>query len=188
MEKTKNMEEYITAEIAGFNCVIVKWDGKSGMSHRCGYVEIPENHPFYNHDSIDCEIECHGGITYDEMIEGKFWIGFDTNHLMDKCNPKSLEYCQKEVESIVSQLNENWETEIITDKEYYLYIFGNKSFIVDKEYGDYEELDGDYIISSLRYFIKERNEFHQERVKLIFAETFEISVDQLMENFPDNVG
>lgn len=54
---------------------------------RCGYVVVPETHPYYNISNPP--IDCHGGITFAEFntIKGtegeKFWIGFDCNHTYD---------------------------------------------------------------------------------------------------------
>lgn len=49
-----------------------------------GYVNIPQDHPWYGKDYND--IECsniHGGLTYSQK-EGEFWvIGFDTCHYGD---------------------------------------------------------------------------------------------------------
>ncbi len=50
--------------------------------HVCGYVKIPENHPYFKKENID--LECHGGITfYDEKVNGDYWIGFDCAHERD---------------------------------------------------------------------------------------------------------
>lgn len=44
-----------------------------------GYVQVPDNHPFYGLDYEDIDVNIHGGLTYAE--EG--WIGFDTAHAFD---------------------------------------------------------------------------------------------------------
>ncbi len=46
----------------------------------CGYVKIPEIHPYFRQKEID--LECHGGITYNESHE-EHWVGFDCMHSGD---------------------------------------------------------------------------------------------------------
>lgn len=48
--------------------------------HLCGYVKIPENHPYFGEEEII--IDCHGGLTFNEMHEEQ-WIGFDCAHAGD---------------------------------------------------------------------------------------------------------
>lgn len=74
-----------------------------GMGHWCGYVGIPEGHPFYgvHYRSIDEALEVHGGITFSNFCEegdgedrichipepGQpdkiWWFGFDCAHYQD---------------------------------------------------------------------------------------------------------
>jgi hypothetical protein len=60
--------------------------------------------------------DVHGSITY-SGISGSYpiseetsgvgwWYGFDTNHYDDQDDPKSLEYCEQECESLATQLEE----------------------------------------------------------------------------------
>jgi len=52
--------------------------------HLCGYVKIPENHPWYNDDTNPwMELEIHGGITYNGDEPDGRWIGFDCAHSHD---------------------------------------------------------------------------------------------------------
>jgi hypothetical protein len=68
------------------------------MGHWCGYVGIPEDHPFFGHGyhEYDEVLHVHGGITYsadcdDDPVKGichvgddkRFWIGFDCCHAGD---------------------------------------------------------------------------------------------------------
>lgn len=103
--------------------------------HLCGYVKIPEDHPYFRKEDID--IDCHGGITFNEVHEEHF-IGFDCGHSMDyvptmalmrKTRPELIEldkmmpeelryhpifnpiyrnmkYCIKECISIITKLND----------------------------------------------------------------------------------
>ena len=77
------------------NVKIEKEDGYMGyhyvvtfnaMGIRCGYVEIPEDHPYYDIDNYDeIPIDCHGGLTFagDRFDDGKYYIGFDCGHAGD---------------------------------------------------------------------------------------------------------
>lgn len=60
--------------------------------HRCGYVRVPEGHDLFGKDYMDMDIDinCHGGLTFSEMIEKDergftvgYWIGFDCAHRHD---------------------------------------------------------------------------------------------------------
>ena len=59
-----------------------------GMFTIYGYVELPENHPWFD-EKEDLHyltgVDVHGGITYHE---GRV-IGFDTNHLGDGQHPEA---------------------------------------------------------------------------------------------------
>jgi len=64
------------------------------LGHRCGYVCIPKEHPWYSrqHDYIDVRI--HGGLTFSGYVTSKdldrrawpcegYWVGFDCAHCFD---------------------------------------------------------------------------------------------------------
>lgn len=62
-------------------------------SHRCGYVGVPQEHPWYglgyDHDAL-VHIEVHGGLTYADgdsdypaESDGLWWFGFDCAHSGD---------------------------------------------------------------------------------------------------------
>lgn len=69
------------------------------LGHLCGYVQVPKGHPYYGKDYEAMNIDCHGGLTYSSMSDGKpykmteidyskyftkgFWIGFDYAHSGD---------------------------------------------------------------------------------------------------------
>lgn len=52
-------------------------------SHPCVYVLIPEGHKYYKKSYITIPIRCHGCITYAEMENDGFWIGWDYGHTSD---------------------------------------------------------------------------------------------------------
>lgn len=51
----------------------------------CGYVCIPQNHPYYHKPYEDLDIDCHKGLTFGEYGEytNEHWIGFDCAHSGD---------------------------------------------------------------------------------------------------------
>lgn len=50
----------------------------------CGYVKIPQNHPYAKMDYMDISgIKIHGGITFSKRDVDGTWIGFDTGHYTD---------------------------------------------------------------------------------------------------------
>lgn len=72
----------------------------------CGYVEVKENHPYFNKDYDDLQdIECHGGLTYcgQRFEDDVFYIGFDTNHIYST-NYNNLAFCENECMNIIEQL------------------------------------------------------------------------------------
>ncbi|MFA7192371.1 MAG: hypothetical protein WC089_03690 [Candidatus Paceibacterota bacterium] len=60
--------------------------------HLCGYVRIPNDHNIYLKKYNADELDCHGGITFNEMHE-EHWVGFDCAHSGDYL--PSTEYLYK---------------------------------------------------------------------------------------------
>ena len=77
-------------EYLGYQCMILRVCEREPYAkeehyfggHLCGYVRIPEYHPYYCKECWDMDIECHGGLTYGEK-HPDFWIGFDCGHSFD---------------------------------------------------------------------------------------------------------
>jgi hypothetical protein len=74
----------------GVKCRIVRvmkqeMNGSMFGGHFCGYIMVPEGHPWIKKDSpFSIDADVHWGITYGEYDEhGKYWIGFDCAHLDD---------------------------------------------------------------------------------------------------------
>jgi hypothetical protein len=75
----------------------------NGLGYLCGYVLIPENHPWHgeNPDFVDRQMRrrVHGGITYSssglyDLPPGgrkAWWVGFDCAHFGDAPNPDLLD-------------------------------------------------------------------------------------------------
>lgn len=80
---------------SGLDCLIVRGPAKS----LCGYVGIPEGHPWHGLKYDDIDASVHGGLTYSNACGGKichglehsdtianehvWWIGFDCAHAGD---------------------------------------------------------------------------------------------------------
>lgn len=62
------------------------------VGNRCGYIQLPEGHPWYGKDYSDeafNDVRVHGGLTFSAHVknhpclEDGFWIGFDCGHCFD---------------------------------------------------------------------------------------------------------
>jgi hypothetical protein len=68
--------------------------------HRCGYVEIPRTHPYYEKEYSDIDVDVHGGLTFSAYSKempydtpAGFWVlGFDCIHYGDAID---LEACER---------------------------------------------------------------------------------------------
>lgn len=79
-------------EHAGFTCFgsrVVALDGLNRdfliMGHWCGYVLIPQGHPWHGKEMEQIEAECHGGITHSKAgyLKDGWSVGFDCAHSGD---------------------------------------------------------------------------------------------------------
>jgi len=74
-------------EYKGYTCVVLA----QRIGHRCGYIGIDKENACYEKDYDSCDIEVHGGLTYDGGGENStypiksnlWWIGFDCAHSGD---------------------------------------------------------------------------------------------------------
>lgn len=111
---------------AGFSCFILR----NQIGCWCGYVGIPESHPYFGKDYNDIPVDVHGGITYADkcdppichipekgMPENVWWLGFDTAHAFDLCPSmhrrfqfgdtyayRNMEYSINETKKLAEQL------------------------------------------------------------------------------------
>lgn len=84
-------EDRYDFESAGFPCFI----HRSRLGNWCGYVGIPESHPYFGKDYSGLDLEVHGGLTFaSKCREGDhlchipkpgqpdniWWLGFDCAH------------------------------------------------------------------------------------------------------------
>lgn len=66
-------------EDTGLPCLIVR--NRAGAL--CGYVGIPESHPWFGMDYDAINPDVHGGLTYSGFGSELWWLGFDCAHLWD---------------------------------------------------------------------------------------------------------
>ena len=114
--------------VTSLPCLIVR----NPLGALCGYVGVPEGHPWYEKEYEEIDVRVHGGLTYsafctegpqEESIchvgEDKvWWLGFDCCHLGDftemkgrfyphlKQNPdiyRDIEYVKTEVRNLAKQ-------------------------------------------------------------------------------------
>ena len=86
-----NEPDFIEFEYEGFDCQVLRTfafehTGDMFGGHLCGYVCIPESHPYHGINFFDLkapDIEVHYGITYNQIRDEKYWIGFDCAHSSD---------------------------------------------------------------------------------------------------------
>lgn len=100
----------------GYKGVIVQ---HPNVGHLCGYVVIPEDHPLYqkNYDEIDLEV--HGELTYSDSdlisVGEDFCIGFDCAHAGDwipmygfeNDTYKDITFVENEIKSLIDQIKDN---------------------------------------------------------------------------------
>ena len=76
----------------GFDYLILSND----LGFRCGYVRIPESHPFFDKHYDEMDVTVHGGLTFggfcekDSLWGEGFWIGFDCGHCYDLPDPDEM--------------------------------------------------------------------------------------------------
>ena len=77
-----------------------------------GYVAVPKEHPCFEKEYDNIDVEVHGGLTFSasslngqpKETEGMWIIGFDCAHSRDSLSTCPKEYVEKEAESLKEQL------------------------------------------------------------------------------------
>lgn len=89
-----------------------------GQSWRCGYVEVPEGHPYFRCDYDDApdgrpdlpspedRLEVHGGVTYANKSKNGWEFGFDCCHYGDSPEEWTRERVEEECRKLADQLIE----------------------------------------------------------------------------------
>ena len=84
MEDKKQWEyepDKVTFEYEGLKCEVIRC---KGIGHLCGYVTLPEWHPWANLTTCDLiDVDVHGGITFAQQTDDGYVIGFDCGHAGD---------------------------------------------------------------------------------------------------------
>lgn len=140
-----NEPDMFTFYHSGYNCCGIRvalWEGHSNDflfgGYWCGYLKLPQGHPWHSKDSVDIPIDCHYGLTLCEKDpEGEDWvIGFDCAHSGDACPSE-----EKTRERFRKDPNFSWLT---NDEEELKKKFPNSS-LFNKEYRNI-----DYVIKQCR--------------------------------------
>lgn len=91
----------------GYNVYVKRCEAGS-MYWFCGYVEVPEDHPYNRvpYWDIEDEIDVHGGLTYGDSAEfaDGYLLGFDCAHYGDSPGVQDEEYTLNECKKLVDQL------------------------------------------------------------------------------------
>lgn len=54
------------------------------LGHWCGYVHVPDGHPWHGAGCREIRVDVHGGVTVAGAVEpGSWWLGFDCCHVRD---------------------------------------------------------------------------------------------------------
>ena len=74
-------------------------------THYCGYVKLVESDRYFNVNYNDIPIQCHGGLTYGEVENNGYWIGFDCMHANDTKEIQNVQFVVNECISIIHQID-----------------------------------------------------------------------------------
>jgi hypothetical protein len=75
----------------GCDCTIIR----NGLGSLCGYVRVPDGHPWHGKHYDDIDAKVHGGLTFSGKLRADmdgWWIGFDCAHSGDLVPAMSLTF------------------------------------------------------------------------------------------------
>lgn len=109
----KDEPDYLEFEAMGLMCKI----RRGGLGHLCGYVRLPEDHPWADSNYMELPVDVHGGLTYGERESDGFYLGFDCAHASDllpnatylrsrdsECTYRDLAFVKNEIDLLAAQL------------------------------------------------------------------------------------
>ena len=82
----KTIKEF---DYKGYICLVVQ---NSHLKYLLGYVKLPKGHKYYNVPIEEIPVDCHYGLTYGEIQDNYYVIGFDCAHSNDFDIPKKSLY------------------------------------------------------------------------------------------------
>ena len=95
-------------EYKGFTYLVLACCNKG---YRCGYVQIPEGHPYYENrefTKFNVGYEINWGLTFSGRLKNQsgWWIGFDCHHINNGVDTKLIynNYSAEEAEQILGEL------------------------------------------------------------------------------------
>lgn len=95
----------------------------------CGYVKIPEGHPYFRHKGYDLDIDCHGGITFNEAHE-EHWVGFDCGHSTDRV--PTMEHLRNTRPELIEIRKQFPIPEEMKDHPWYNPVYRNMEFCIEE--------------------------------------------------------
>ncbi len=121
-----NEPDLIEFEHEGFKCSVARMTGFEGNpgdlhlfgGYLCGYVILPEGHPWFGLDWDDHETmnpDVHAGLTYHAACDNGWEIGFDCAHSMD-ITPSMEKYFERSKE--IGDLKKRFPNSPIWHKSY----------------------------------------------------------------------
>ena len=83
--------DFLEFKFKGIKCCIVRIVQREPYTkeevyfggYLCGYILLPKDHPLYGKKFHEIDLECHHGITYSQITEEGWLIGFDCAHSGD---------------------------------------------------------------------------------------------------------
>ena len=115
-------EDFYELKLNGFDCEIKRHPSLKTLN---GYVYLEEYHPYFGMEYLEIEddIYVHGGLTYSNVSDGRWKIGFDcahsgdlmpSSHLRFLNTPlhnntdiyRNVDYVKNELDNLTKQLSE----------------------------------------------------------------------------------
>jgi hypothetical protein len=72
--------DHVTFEHLGYDCEICR--SRTGVL--CGYIVLPEGHPWIDQDYREIATNVHGGLTFAQHRRNGYTVGFECCHYKDK--------------------------------------------------------------------------------------------------------